>query len=1209
MLIGSDNPKLSFPLKMHEGSWNEPIAVKTRIGWTIYGPVRENLEGSSQNTNIHMCGCEESWERDQSLDRSLKYFFSTESFGVGNQNGTLQAAEVIDANTIFLETTKRVGDRWETGLFWKKDRLPMVDTKQMALKRWSCLQSKMKRNPILKEAMIETITNYIKKGYARKLSPIEAKTTGPKTNYLPIFGIWNENKGKFRIVSDAAAKVAGSSLNDRLNTGPSLYKTIFNILCNFRIGKVAITGDICEMFHQIRIKLEDQDAQRFLWAEQENQEPATYVMQVAIFGATCSPSIAQMVMNKNAQEFIDKYPEAVHAIHQNHYVDDLLLSCEEESQLIKVTKEITKIHKAGGFIMRGFASNSHHVLEALGEDPNTTDLVKSLQTQADGQTVGEMVLGMVWNTTLDAFQFKINFHRVDKEVMAGRKAPTRRQITSAMGSLYDPLGLVAHFRIGLAMLSQELAKYSADWDQPLSGSYLERWQLWLTELSNVTEVTIPRCIAETPIKDAKEVELHVFVDASDRAFSAVAYVRIIDNNHNISVTFLAARAKVGPIKQISVNRMELQAAVLGCRLANQIKSEMALQFTRRYFWYDSMTVGAWINSKNRTYKTFVALRVTELLESTTRNEWRYVRSHQNPADLATKRSGPTEFFPNSLWYCGPEFLKNAAEDWPNEAPPHLQNESNLEVKSAVKQLNIHTEQCYVPLEPNKFSSWWKLVRSTAAVYRACDNFKLKLERKPTISTTSLKHMQRAEILIIKAAQREGFPNEIRALENKCVFPKNSQIINLFPFLDHENVMRMRTRLNVANKISEEAKFPIILPRFHLVTSLKIMQMHIKLAHQFTETVINELRQTYWIPQIRTEVRKTIGHCQRCKNQRAHPTPPIMCPLPAARLMAFVPPFTHTGVDLAGPYEIKIGRSHVKRWIVLFTCLTVRAIHLEVAHNLTSDAFILCLRNFINRRGECHHLYSDCGTNFQGANKELKRAAKEMRSIRAEEEASVLNIRWHWNPPASPHMGGAWERLVRSVKSVLKVIMHGHPLKEDTFQSFLIEAESIINSRPLTFIPLEAEADEVLTPKHFIQTMSKELRPVPTISACEKNARKQWKIAQERADHFWKRWIKEYAPTIAKRTKWFSEAKEIKVGDCVLIVDENAPRNRYEKGVIIKTHFSPIDGRIRSADVKTSSTIRTRPVAKLAVLDLDGKEDLKVKEDPDVKADPNEGTRM
>jgi hypothetical protein len=259
-------------------------------------------------------------------------------------------------------------------------------------------------------------------------------------------------------------------------------------------------------------------------------------------------------------------------------------------------------------------------------------------------------------------------------------------------------------------------------------------------------------------------------------------------------------------------------------------------------------------------------------------------------------------------------------------------------------------------------------------------------------------------------------------------------------------------------------------------------------------------------------------------------------------------------------------------------MTVRAVHLEIAADLSTDSLILCIRNMMNRRGKISEIFSDNGTNLVGANNELRRDARNM------------DIKWNFIPARSPHFGGSWERLVRSVKTALHVILKEQAPKEDTLRSALCEAEKIVNSRPLTFVPLDHISEEPLTPNHFLLgPLGGEAAPAPYNEEL-KVTRKQWKISQSIAQHFWKRWVNEYLPTLCRRQKWHKPAKPIEIGDVVIITDESTTRDVWLKGIIVDVTKAK-DGQVRSAKVKTIYGTYTRPAVKLAVLDVRNKNEI------------------
>lgn len=275
---------------------------------------------------------------------------------------------------------------------------------------------------------------------------------------------------------------------------------------------------------------------------------------------------------------------------------------------------------------------------------------------------------------------------------------------------------------------------------------------------------------------------------------------------------------------------------------------------------------------------------------------------------------------------------------------------------------------------------------------------------------------------------------------------------------------------------------------------------------------------------------------------------------------------------------------MKRWVVLITCLTVRAVHLEVASSMSSESCKLAIRRFIARRGAPQEIYSDNGTNFVGVSKEL-RAESATVNRRLAGTFTNRDTQWRFNPPAAPHMGGVWERLVRSVKSSLETLSVSRTPDEETFQTLLIEVEGIVNSRPLTFVPLESEEAEALTPNHFLMLSSSGVvqPPQAPMEQSGRALRANWNQLRSLLDEFWKKWIKGYLPTICRRTKWFNDTKPVKVGDLVVIVDEGV-RNSWIRGKVLKV-IPGNDGRIRRLEVQTGNGMVQRPVTKVAVLDV------------------------
>ncbi|XP_062709120.1 uncharacterized protein LOC134288391 [Aedes albopictus] len=1180
ILIGTKHAHLGLVLKSREGEFGQPIAVKSRLGWTICGG-----QGSDRGTNLHhysfhICPC--NTEADKDLHQAMKDYFSLDSLGVIKPDKLLLSAEDERALTLLQSLTHRREGRYESGLLWRYDDTRLPDSRSMALQRFQCLKKRMHRESELQTTLQEKIDEYLAKGYIRLLNDEEVNQKVLCRWYLPGFPVTNPNKpGKVRIVWDAAACAYGTSLNSALLKGPDLLCSLLTILLQFRERRIALTGDIREMFHQVLIRTEDQFSQCFYWMNERGQTEV-YAMQVMTFGACCSPTTAQFVKNANADRFACDYPTAHQAITKSHYVDDMLVSVDTEEQAIQLAKDVRHVHQQGGFEIRNWISNSSMVLAALqgvDTDEKCLDLSSELTT--------EKVLGMWWNTTDDVFTYKVGWNRYDPALLGGERRPTKREVLRVLMTIFDPLGLISHFLSYLKILLQQIRRSGVQWDDEIEDDAYDKWLTWLKVLPRVEHVKISRCYnSEYLTNEADEVQLHTMVDASENGMAAVCYLRFAHKG-SASCSIVAAKCRVAPLKFTSIPRLELEAAVIGARLSHTVQKALSFKIHRKLYWSDSRDVLCWINSDHRRYSQYVGHRISEILETSEMNEWRWVPGKQNPADDATKWNTLPELTPKDRWFNGADFLWRPEKDWPN--PPNCKDSTDNELRPSLLAHHASSEPV---LRLDDFSSWERLRRVVAYVHRFADNCRNRGRGMPTATgPLTAKQLQTAEHSLIRLCQRESYADEIATLQNPQQHPekttsvaKSSSLYQLTPWLDDNGIMRMRTRIAACHYATDDSKKPIILPQKHQTTRLIVAHYHRKYHHHNHETVINEIRQKFRIPRLRACYQQVRRNCQQCKNQNAAPNPPFMADLPPARLAAFSQPFTHVGVDYFGPMEVTVGRRVEKRWVMLATCLTIRAIHLEVVHSLNTSSCIMALRNFIARRGIPHKVYSDRGTNFVGADRELRRLNEEITQDEFMKELGCSGLEWIFNPPLAPHMGGSWERLIRTVKNNLMMVCSTKRPSDEILRNVLTEVENIVNSRPLSHVPIDDDSAPALTPNHFLLGSSSGLKPLSNLDDSGAALKQNWLTSQILANQYWKRWVSDYLPEITRRSKWFQQVKPITVGDIVVIADPTLPRNCWPKGKIIGTRVSQ-DGQVRSATVRTTNGVYDRPVTKLAVLDV------------------------
>ncbi|XP_061401555.1 uncharacterized protein LOC133337338 [Musca vetustissima] len=1119
ILIGLNNASVTNSQRIRERGIKEPIAMKTPLGWTIFGPC---CNDSLMAYNMHICECT---ERDDQMQQLIKMFYNIESLGISCHN-TLESKEDERSMEILKNFTKQRDDgHYETALLWRYDNINMPNNYEMAKRRLICLENKLQKNRELFETFSEIIAKYACKGF---ISKIDISTKHTNVWYLPIFPVFNRNKpAKCRIVWDAAAKFEGISLNSMLNKGPDLLSSLPAILFKFREKSVAICGDIEQMFHQIYIREEDRHVQRFLWRNCEvNREPDVYIMNVMIFGASCAPCISQYVKNINALQFETQFPQAAAAVKDNHYVDDFLYSTDSVDKAVEIAKQTQYIQSKGGFNLRNWCSNKSEVVNKL--DNKELNLEKQLNVGTDNTT--EKVLGVFWKPADDTIIFKISPHIWNNDLIREEKPVTKRLVLKVLMTIYDPLGLIGNFLMYLKIILQEIWKSGVDWDQPIQNEQYVKWRKWLQYLPELEQISIPRCYLQTFADyENADLQLHTFVDASENGYAAVAYLRISQSNNTIC-SLIGSKTRVAPLRMTSIPRLELMAALIGARFANNIIKQHSIPLKEKHFWSDSRTVLSWLTHNSKKYHQFVALRISEILESTEINEWHWVPGKQNVADEATKWARRPNISNESRWLKGPPFLLEPKCKWPIDT-------ATPEPSEVEARISFHNDE-EILISACRFSKWNRMLRSLAYVVKFKNilkkNYKVKME-------LTSQELFEAECLLFKIAQQEFYANEIHVLKSNKNLTKSSSLYKLSPIFDENGILRVDGRIGNAN-IPQSGKTPIILPRGSRITFLLISHIHSKLRHQSQETVVNELRQMYYIPRMRVVVKDAVKQCQECKIKKCVPVCPQMAKLPPSRLSAFCSPFTYTGVDYFGPVMVTVGRHTEKRYGALFTCLTLRAVHIEVVNTLNTSSCIMAIRNFISRRGTPREFYSDNGTNFVSAEREFRVAVNEMDKNEFIRNFTTATTMWKFNPPSSPHMGGAWERLVRSVKTVLYNITPSRAPTEELLRSMLAEVENIINSRPLVYVPIDHQNAEALTPNHLLLGSSNGMKPLASYNDSGVALRSNWLCSQQYADAFWRRWVREYLPCLTLRSKWHEKAKPLNIGDLVIVVDPSNPRN-------------------------------------------------------------------
>ena len=1169
MLFGQDAPLVLTPLEVRRGRDGEPFAVRTKLGWAINGP----LKPTGEKVMSFSAFIEETTRTsipDPVLEEAMKQFWEVEDRDEADRKGrSLEDQQVL---TLWRREGLRVTGHHQFPIPFREEEPSMPDNMSMAFRRLTGLKIRLSRDEALKARYVKEMEDLISKGYAEEVT--EEKGSLGKTWYLPHHPVFNPKKPeKTRIVFDCAARFKGVALNKQVMQGPTLMNDLLGVLIRFREGKVGLSADIEAMFHQVLVDPKDRDALRFLWWPRGDftERPVLYRMTRHLFGGVWSPSCAAFAL----QETLAKGRSASIAATRNFYVDDLLLPTNSVREAVQSVRQLQEDLKRGGFHLTKWMSNSKEVMALISQQERSTN-VKNIDLASDRLPI-DRALGVLWNLEDDSLRVAVT--TLDKPV-------TKRGILSTMSSVFDPLGFMAPFTIRAKMIFQDEVRRREGWDDKITKEAEELWTTWLNELAEMERLHIARCIFSSDFGELVSSQFHHFCDASTKAYAVVTYVRLQDDVGNVHTAFIKARARLAPIKATSIPRLELCAAVLAAGADAQLRRESSLSVEKSVFWTDSMIVLQYIATPSRRFHTFVANRLGTIHRLSSPRQWRHVKSEDNPADDATRGLTARELLAEAgrRWSDGPGFLRLPEDSWPLNPCTADDLEGDPELKREATTLTIDVQHPgVVERLLARYSSWYILKRSVAWLRRFGAWI---MTGRPSLTGSPLKvtEIQEARTAIIAYVQRTHFQDAIESLQKGTLTKKNS-LYRLEPRLDEQGVLRVGGR-----RIDEEDEArdggPALLPRDHPVTTLVVRDVHVFLAkHCGREHTLAMLRRHYWIVAGRPLIDRILRACLICRRVNSKPLTQRQGELPIERISAGKPPFTYTGVDCFGPFAVTCMRRTLKRYGCVFTCFSCRAVHIEVLDALDADAFINALMRFIARRGTPEKLFSDRGTNFQRANKDIRAATRDWHAhTRITDTLQRRDIEWVFQPPAASHMGGVWERQIRSIRKILSSVIGTQRIDDDRLRTLFCEVEATLNSRPLTAAPSDASDPEALTPDHLLRVGAGIRLPLEDLSTVE-TFRRRWTHAQALADRFWLRWKAEYLHTLRMRQRQIAPTRNLRAGDLVLITDPLLPRNRWRLGRVTKVFPGP-DGLVRKARVHTASGDLLRPVVKLCLLEGD-----------------------
>ena len=945
----------------------DPVAVKSPLGWFIQGGRSPSSTPLVNYVNVSAIG-------------PLEEFIGLETAGLEPKKCKC-TSEFLDRGAIEAmeqSVTQREDGSYEIQLPWKKSPEELPDNYSFAVKRLNGLERQFRDRPDEWRVYCKQMEDQLCRGVSRHVTEDELqrdRKAGKKMWFLPHFAVKKDSETTpVRVVYDAKSRYQGHSLNDYLSKGENLNSELFNVALRFRENEVGIIADIRKMFQAVKIRPEDAKFHRYVFRENPDKPIRVYELTTVTFGDKPSPAAAIVTLRHVVGQHAPGDEGLKKVVTDQFYMDDLSESVKDVNEALELKSKLTKTLEGGNFNIRKWQSNKKEVCDA--EEDTTT----------------ATVLGTKWNLSTDMLTVKA-VKPLEDDVL------TKRKILAHTASYYDVFGMLSGLLIRPKILLQKLWQLNVDWDTPLQDrpEICSMFRNISRDLEEVVTVEIPRCLIPEKYRGRRplpEVSLHGVSDASEDAMGIGVWLRWSESQEaEAHLSFVAARARLTPLKQSSIPRKELQAILLLSRLMVSLKSALRFSIAYSKIWTDSMTALSWLQGQSKSFRSFVAYRVGEITsEFNPHQDIAFVPSDQNAVDAVSRGSTATEM---RRVIEGPAYLQRPPTYWPKTpknvptvgADPerkkfHVRNAKTL----ALKVDDVCHSTAFV--EPTKFSSWPRLKMVTARVLslKAVPKKEwLKRLTQQIAQWPSAECLKEAELYWIREAQKD-------------INFQDHNIMRLDPFFDEKDkVYRVGGRLRHA-PMSYDVRHPYLLPRGNHISLLVVRDAHALALHGGQLRTAAEVRKRYWVIGDTKLSRSVVRRCITCRKYRGRPLEQKMADLPESRVKPCTPPFQTTLVDYLGPVSVKVSRNtSTKGYCAVFTCAVTRAVHLTCVQDLSTQAFLQALDRFISIRGAPTTIISDNGTCFRGAYNTINELNLRLDQTELRAHCNRFKVQWKFGP--------------------------------------------------------------------------------------------------------------------------------------------------------------------------------------------------------------------
>ena len=1177
LLIGRDQYFKIAHVGQEKTLEGELVARGSMLGWIVGGATETTDVRRPEfvRANVHCCVASVTQNA-----KELERLWSLEAIGIEKEESSPFSADEQDAIHQFRDTLVYDGSQYTVAVPKRPGIEDLPCNFQAALDRLQHKLRGLRRRPDDYARYHQEITAFIEQGHAELVEefPPTIALSGlcrmRHRYFMPHHSVITRvDKGeKWRIVFDCSSAARGCrSLNSYLLVGPNLNPEIVKVLLNFRLHAVAVSADIARAYLCINVAERDRPLFQFLWQGPGDSVITCYQMRKVTWGATPSGYLLAAVLREHFK-LID--PDSSLRLGDSFYHDDMLCSFPTVDDARKFIDFIREKLQTAGMQLAKWKTNSG----VLADHLTCLGVREAALNLASGKLL--KVLGVQWRPMEDVFQFDVQ-HVLD-QVRSGRLT-TKRLVLKLVASLYDPLGWVQPFLIRGKLLLRKLWSQSLNWDDAIDEELRSEAGQWGSEVADLSVIRVPRCFGARSVP-CTERHLHVFGDASPLAYAAVAYLQSFFADGSSTTSLVMSKTRVAPREKVSLPRLELMAAVLAVRLRIYVVQQLAVSVSRVAYYTDSMITYHWCTSSSTgRWKVFVANRVAEIQGVSTASEWFHLPGDQNVADIATRGISARELHRERRWWNGPARLALPESERPISQPgrtasPPLDAVQD-ELRSVISTPVVHTGPSRI-IDVERFGTLGGALRAVACVFEAIR----RMRRRPLLDPADAR--REGLLHLITSVQREFFPAEIRAAVAGEIPTRRSKLSGFRLFLDGDGLMRVRTRLSESSLLTDEEKKPIVIPGESHLATLLILEEHRTNAHLGVSTILASLRRHYWITRGRQRIKAILARCVTCRKQHGRTLRVVEAPLPASRISDVVP-FRTCGLDFCGPfytrrYDAK-EKCNVreKSYVALFTCSTVRAVHLELVPSMKTSQTHLAIRRFLSAQPECVELVTDNAGSFTRAATDIKRVFNTVKDPAVRALLAERGLKWTFICPRAAWHAGFYERLVGTVKAALKRTLGKSFITFEELRTVLSEVAAAVNSRPISYVSDNPDEWTPITPANFLRGGALQKPLCEVVPLDEPNRSSLTRKIAERTTYYRSlvnRWKADYITQLRSANKTAGNGEPvIKKDDVCLFQDDQKPRAKWDLVRVIEAHVGR-DEKIRTYTVKFANGFVTRRAA-------------------------------